>query len=194
MLCGVRKSICAIALAVLPSAALQAQSEGAEQPVADTAAAASLKPLSELMEAAPVKATTASVMTKSPMGAFWRSALVPGWGQLYNEQYWKAPIAFGAAAYFTYSVLRNQSLYADAAAAYDRALASGTDDRRLLLDREFYRDLRDQNAVYLSLTWAVSLIDAYVGAHLYDFDVSDDLSARVELSAMPLCLGFTLRW
>ncbi|HED08391.1 MAG TPA: hypothetical protein ENI57_09775, partial [Ignavibacteria bacterium] len=35
------------------------------------------------------------VMTKSPMGAVLRSAILPGWGQIYNESYIKAPIIWG---------------------------------------------------------------------------------------------------
>jgi len=35
-------------------------------------------------------------MSKSPSEALWKS-IIPGWGQYYNEEYWKAPILFGAA-------------------------------------------------------------------------------------------------
>ena len=46
--------------------------------------------------------------------------------------------------------------------------------------REFYRDNRDMSAFYLLGVYVLATVDAYVGAHLFDFDVSDDaISYRI---------------
>jgi hypothetical protein len=41
--------------------------------------------------------------------------------------------------------------------------------------REFYRDQRDLLAVFIGLAYFLNLVDAFVDAHLFDFDVSEDI-------------------
>ena len=41
--------------------------------------------------------------------------------------------------------------------------------------RDHWQDTRDKYAIYIFLTYIVNLLDAYVGATLYSFDVSDNL-------------------
>ncbi len=106
------------------------------------------------------------VMQKSPWGAVVRSAIVPGWGQIYNESYWKAPIVWGVMGWFVYAWVDNNNNYIDYKNLY---LQSGNS---LDLEyRNFYRDQRDEFAIYFALTYFLTLVDAYVDAHLYDFSV-----------------------
>lgn len=112
---------------------------------------------------------TSFVMTKSPWGAIARSAVIPGWGQLYNQSYWKIPIVWGVIGWFTYNWIQNNNDYKNYRDLY---LADPTISNKRL--REFYRDNRDLFAIYLGLTYVANLIDAYVDAHLFDFDVSED--------------------
>jgi Family of unknown function (DUF5683) len=112
------------------------------------------------------------VMQKSPMGALLRSAVIPGWGQLYNESYWKIPIVWGVSAWFIYLWLDRNDNYQHYRYIYNISLSessNGNSDYKRL--RVFYRDDRDLYAVYLGLTYFLNLIDAYVDAHLFDFDV-----------------------
>lgn len=113
------------------------------------------------------------VMQKSPMGALLRSAVLPGWGQFYNESYWKIPIVWGATGWFVYLWTDRNSLYKDFQNQYNKSLdeTSQVGDERLKRLRDFYRDDRDQFAFYIGLTYLLNLIDAYVDAHLFDFDV-----------------------
>jgi len=109
------------------------------------------------------------VMQKSPWGAVARSAIIPGWGQIYNESYWKAPVVLGVMGWFVYAWIDNNNNYIDYKNLYAQ---TGTS---LYLDyRDFYRDQRDEFAIYLVLTYFLNLVDAYVDAHLFDFSVGED--------------------
>lgn len=112
-------------------------------------------------------------MQKSPWGAVLRSAVIPGWGQVYNQSYLKAPIIWGAAAWFIYAWhfynddyqryrdLYKQNINTNNAEAYRK-------------NREFYRNERDMFAIYLGLLYLMNLVDAYVDAHLFDFTVEEN--------------------
>lgn len=121
----------------------------------------------------PEKTDTVFIMQKSPWGAVLRSAVIPGWGQFYNESYWKIPVVWGFAGWFFYNwintndnYLKNQDIY----------LQTNEDIYRRR--RDFYRDQRDNFAIYLALTYLLNLVDAYVDAHLFDFTVSEDYLTR----------------
>ncbi len=106
------------------------------------------------------------VMQKSPWGAVGRSAILPGWGQIYNESYWKAPVIWSVMGWFVYSWIDNNNSYNDY-----KNLYSETGNSLYLDYRNFYRDQRDEFAIYLLLTYFLNLVDAYVDAHLFDFSV-----------------------
>lgn len=101
-----------------------------------------------------------------------RSAIIPGWGQLYNESYWKIPIIWGASAWFIYAWIRQDDNYNYYRDLYNKSLietSNGNANYKKL--RDFYRDDRDLFAIYLGLTYFLNIIDAYVDAHLFDFDI-----------------------
>lgn len=108
------------------------------------------------------------VMQKSPWGAVLRSAIIPGWGQIYNESYWKVPIVWGITGWLVYVWVDNNNLYKD-----NRNLFLQTGDDRYKRFRD-YRDQRDQFAIYIVLTYFLNLVDAYVDAHLFDFNVDEN--------------------
>ena len=112
------------------------------------------------------------VMQKSPMGALLRSAVLPGWGQFYNESYWKIPIVWGVSAWFIYVWSDRNDKYQYYRDLYNKSLDESSDGiSSYKTYRDFYRDDRDLFAIYLGLTYFLNLIDAYVDAHLFDFDV-----------------------
>ncbi len=126
-------------------------------------------------------ASQSYVMKKSSMGALLRSAIIPGWGQIYNESYWKAPIVWGFTGYFLYYWIRNNNKYKDYASQYTNSLALDNntpnidDIRNFYKDhRDFYRDQRDLFTIYMFITYALNLLDAYVDAHLFDFNVDEE--------------------
>ena len=135
-------------------------------------------------------------MTKSPMVATVLS-IVPGAGQLYNQDYWKVPLFAVAGGFFVYRTVYYHNLFTDKVDELDATpVDSSTVSRRLLLrtQREFYRDNRDLNFAYFIGVEILSMIDAYVGAHLFDFDVDDDLSSRIMLDPERMGVRFTMRW
>ncbi len=140
--------------------------------------------------------STHATMTKSPVLALALS-LIPGLGQIYVESYWKAPIflgGFGTAVGFT---IYNSTQFASANIAYNTIIDSlnpiGTRDR-LLRQREIYRDLRDVSIVAMVGIIGLAAIDAYVGAHLFDFDVSDEFKASLQLDPFRQRINLAIRW
>ncbi len=137
-------------------------------------------------------------LTKTPLDAVWRSFVIPGWGQFYNEQYWKVPLALGGAGSLLYQVIVAENLRADRNALY--LIASQPNSNytkaqtdRIELEREFYRDIRDTYTVYLVGVYLIIAMDAYVGAHLYDFDVRDNVKASLGFSPLGR-VNFSIRW
>lgn len=116
---------------------------------------------------------TTFIMQKSPWGAVLRSAVIPGWGQFYNESYWKIPVVWGFAGWFVYNWIDTNDEYVKNSDVY---ISTGEDI--YLRRRDFYRDQRDNFAIYLALTYLLNLVDAYVDAHLFDFTVTEDYLSR----------------
>lgn len=115
-------------------------------------------------------------MQKSPWGAVLRSAVIPGWGQFYNESYWKIPLVWGLLAYYTSVWIKSHRLYWDNQEYYLNNKNINIIAEKLYKSRrDFYRDQRDEFAVYIGLVYFLTLVDAYVDAHLFDFDVGPDL-------------------
>jgi hypothetical protein len=99
-------------------------------------------------------------MKKSSWGAVLRSAIIPGYGQFYNESYWKIPVVWGFLGYLGYEWKANN----DNMSLYTTNVSN----------RNFYRDQRDLFAVYIGLTYLLNLVDAYVDANLFDLDITND--------------------
>ncbi len=109
------------------------------------------------------------VMSKSPWGAVLRSAVIPGWGQFYNESYLKIPVIWGLGIWFGYEWQQYNDLYV---AYRNRFNRSGSANDRS--NQIFYRDQRDLFTIYMVIVYLANLIDAYVDANLFDFDVSEN--------------------
>ncbi len=119
-------------------------------------------------------------MQKSPLGAVWRSFIIPGWGQIYVESYWKAPLFLAAAAGMAGLIVYNNNLFQDYTRRIDNLTEPSDSELRVMKStREFYRDSRDLAALYMLGVYVVAAVDAYVGAHLYDFNVDENISAVI---------------
>jgi hypothetical protein len=112
---------------------------------------------------------TVFVMQKSPWGAVLRSAVIPGFGQFYNESYWKIPVIWGTGALLISGWVYNNNLYND-----NKDLFISTGQSLYQYRRDFYRNERDNFTIYLVVLYVLNILDAYVDAHLYDFTVEED--------------------
>ncbi len=120
-------------------------------------------------------------LTKSPTIAIIWSLIFPGGGQIYVGSYWKAPIFAIAVSALTYNAIHNHNLFKDLEIQNNP-------------NKEIYRNNRDISIFFICGVYVLSAIDAYVGAHLYDFDVSDDLSFNITSDSINLIsLKFVLR-
>jgi hypothetical protein len=104
--------------------------------------------------------------------------VIPGLGQIYLDQTWKAPIIWGIAGGFLYGALIQNFRYHYTGDTVNNAFARHNYKDSLwalqnVSNREFYRDDRDKWWIYLGLSYIATLLDAYIAANLYDFDVSD---------------------
>lgn len=129
-----------------------------------------------------------------PKVALRRSLILPGWGQVTNDQVWKVPIVYGVLGGLTYYSITLNKQYHDYRAAYYNLHPDTPADFRfgptpdyidqnssinlLRENRNFFRNRRDLMYVMIGLSYALNAIDAYVFAHLRSFDVSDDLSLQ----------------
>ncbi|MBI5325856.1 MAG: hypothetical protein HZB41_11395 [Ignavibacteriae bacterium] len=123
-------------------------------------------------------------MQRSPMLAVGLSLLVPGSGQVYVGSYWKAPLFLGGACALAYSVYHFNQKYQNTQNLYDLVKKENNEDNFFRLDslrryKEYYRDNRDMSAFYLLGVYILAAVDAYVGAHLYDFTVSDEFTFMI---------------
>jgi hypothetical protein len=134
-----------------------------------------------------------------PRKATIRSAILPGWGQVYNKKYWKLPLVYAAVGIPVYSFFYNKGWYVktrDAAkilATLDTVGYKSRVDPKLhiffstpnalgsLLNyrNEFRRDM-DYSILFVLLAWGLNVVDATVDAHLKGFDISEDLSLKIK--------------
>lgn len=138
-------------------------------------------------------------LKKSPTTAILYSCIFPGLGQYYVESYWKIPLFAGGAGVLIYVIAANNSLYSDVQTDITRLeqlnnTANATTITLLKREREVYRDRRDLAWIGLGAVYIVAAIDAYTGAHLYDFDVSDKIAGRLIPNPAIGGLTLSLRW
>ena len=115
------------------------------------------------------KEDTVFVMQKSPWGAVLRSAILPGWGQFYNQSYLKIPVVWGVLGWLGYQWNQNNKYYRQSQDLYNQ-----TNNINYLSYKTFYQDQRDLFAIYFGLAYVLNLVDAYVDAELFDFSVKQD--------------------
>jgi hypothetical protein len=127
---------------------------------------------------------------KSGTLAMGLSAILPGAGQVYAERYYTIPIIWGVGGYFVSQWAKMDKRYQDYRGRYTQSVAadtiSHTGSAFLKSLRDQYHDLRDEYAIYIGLTYILNIVDAYVGASLYGFDVTDDLGSATIRFRVPL--------
>jgi hypothetical protein len=137
-----------------------------------------------------------------PRVATLHSLMIPGWGQIYNKQYWKLPLVVGAFVtlglianynhtrymkyrdyYYIVSPRANDPTYvppSTVAVPYEDGVIRDLDVNQLKRINDGFRRNRDYTYIGIVVAWAFNVIDANVSAHLKTFDVSDDISLKIK--------------
>ena len=148
---------------------------------------------SDELEDLPVEVVEDIVTPDPGISAFY-SAVLPGLGQAYNGSHWKIPLIYIGGAFVASSVNFNNRRYSTALRNLDLIINDPNvtfveNDRGQEWEQQnweqatnFYRRNRDYTIILGCLLYGLNILDAYVDAHLQDFDVSDDLSLRIKPS------------
>ena len=142
----------------------------------------------------------------NPKRAMWLAIVLPGAGQIYNRKYWKLPLVYGGFVGCIYAMQWNNVMFRDYSKAYQDIMDTDpttqsynqflhlgtriTDENKTQYQSIFksrkdrYRRWRDLSFFCLLGVYALSIVDAYVDASLSEFDISDDLTLRVEPAVM----------
>lgn len=158
--------------------------------------------------------TTDSALQKkhSPKVAIALSAVLPGAGQVYNKKAWKIPIIYTLigggvtlCCYFNHErkACENEYLHRvnGETDLLDPELA-GHGDEALISMKKSYMRYMEISIAATAVFYVLNIIDAAVDAHLYYFDISDDLTFHIRPYAQPSFLAapahvgvsFSLRW
>ena len=143
-----------------------------------------------------------STWRPNPKRAMWLAIVLPGAGQIYNRKYWKLPIVYGGFVGCAYAMRWNNQMYSDYSQAYldlmdddpntqsyNQFLHLGAkiDESNLQRYQQLFKKRKDKFRRWRDLSffclvgvYALSIVDAYVDATLSEFDISKDLSLKVE--------------
>lgn len=124
---------------------------------------------------------------KSPAKASLLSAVIPGAGQIYNHKYWKLPIVYAGIGTSAYFIIDNRRQYLEFRDAYlsdindivgdsSTYAKQGINPDQLRAAADQYRQWMEYSYIAVGIVYVLQIVDAAVDAHLYYFDVSDDLT------------------
>jgi len=135
----------------------------------------------------------------SPMLAAYRSAALPGLGQIYNRQYWKAPLFWAALAgtgVFASYTYKKRKCYGDVYLnrqrynyydedLVDKCFSSPAAEQRLTNEnllrlRDFHKKNFERSLIAMGAVYLLNIADAIVYGHLKNFDIDDNLDLSVK--------------
>lgn len=152
-------------------------------------------------QAISLKQTDSLAYKPDPQKAVWASVLCPGLGQLYNRRYWKLPFIGAGIVGIAYAIHWNSKYYNAYTNAYRDILDDdpSTDSYLKLMPagtvitdpsylkfvvsnrQQKYRRQRDLSYMGAAGLYVLCILDAFVDAQLYDFDISPDLSVSPKI-------------
>jgi hypothetical protein len=138
-----------------------------------------------------------------PIKVVWMGAIFPGYGQIMNRKYWKIPIVYGGFLGCAYAISMNSTRYQTYKTAYRDIIDTDPNTNSFIqiiprgytiesyggisgytnilkTGQDNYRRYRDLSIIATIGYYALTLVDAYVDAQLYDFDISPDLSLHFQ--------------
>lgn len=161
-----------------------------------------------------IKEAKKPFIPNSKVAVLW--SIIPGGGQIYNRQYWKLPIVAGAYTACYYAISWNQNNLIEYANAYRELMSEnpleydtwkdfvpyGSDPEtyiknessikslkdKLKRGRDFFRRNRDLSIIVTAAVYAIVMVDAYVDAELFTFDITPNVSLAVEPTVQPISI------
>lgn len=135
-----------------------------------------------------------------PRQATLRSLVLPGLGQAYNKQYYKIPFIYAGFGVMGYLFVRYRGLAQQAADGYGTLLYDSTATQVIINEQiltktnvstakayyDLFRRYRDLNILLSIALWGLNIVEANVAAHLKTFDLSDNISMRVQPAVLPM--------
>ena len=122
-----------------------------------------------------------------------RWSLLPGAGQIYNEQAWKVPIiyaAFAGVGYFIYDNYKAMHLFKDEYLyRVNHDDASYPTSNIAELYNKYNRNFQLMIIIAAGI-YGLNLLDAYVFGHLFNFSIDDDISLNVVPAVQPTPMGW----
>lgn len=154
-----------------------------------------LKPVdTEVSTKAVVKDSARLAIEARPGIAARRSAIVPGLGQLYNKRWWKVPLVYGGfvgiGLVYEFNQRQYKKFLTEAQYRQDDPTKAnpawkGYETDGIIRIKDDYRRTRDLSILAGVAFYAVQIIEAYVDAKFFGFDVSDDLSLKIDPFVQP---------
>ena len=138
---------------------------------------------------------------KSPRKAAILSSTLPGLGQIYNKKYWKVPIIYAGLLTSAYYINENNIQYKQYKNAYLRRLDNNPNNDDfvgkyssgdLLILKDFYRRNREISILCFIGTYIINVLDASVDSHLFDYDISEDISLQIKPTSTANINGLSL--
>ncbi len=141
-----------------------------------------------------VKSAERLRLEKMPRTAAFRSAIIPGWGQITNKRWWKVPLVYGgfvgiALVYdfnqTNYKIFLEEAQIRDFNTRNPNNLMPGNPQYQRLSNtgiisiKDGYRRNRDLTILGGLAFYTITIVDAYVDAKFFRFDITDDLALRV---------------
>jgi len=131
----------------------------------------------------------------SPTKATIMSACLPGLGQIYNRKYWKVPIIYAGFGVMTYFIYTNADEYLDFRCAYIESVNGITNgnyedlvarytQQELLSAVEYYRRNLEISVLITALWYVLNIVDATVDAHLFTYNISENLTLKASPELM----------
>ncbi len=123
---------------------------------------------------------------------------LPGGGQFYNRRWWKVPLVLGAYGGMVYVIDFNQNIYRRLSTAYQLSLKNephefsniqGFDSNTLRNLRDTYDKRTQMSYVGMFFVHALVAMEAFVDAHLLNFDIDEQLSMEVQPQLYPVLTG-----
>jgi len=138
----------------------------------------------------------------SPHKAVMHSLMIPGWGQLYNHQWWKVPVIYGGMGllgvaiifnatnyneYITLAHYREKGVTPTAGMPYYKEYLAyvSVPDQAIYDASDYYRRYRDLCILGILGAWGIQCIDAYIDAKFkHSYTVDNNLSIRITPSLL----------